>query len=309
MPAIAFASDFEAALVRARRDRRPVLVQFLLAGRPLCQTMEDKTLAAPEVVALVSARLVAVKVDPERRADLFEALVGGRGALGSAVVDETRDPFAALNGFAEPAAFVAFLERALRGHAAVVAARRACARRPRDPSLRLRLAAAYEAAGGLRRAGEEYGRLVDAVPEGPRTRPEEARALVLSHERLARFKVMRGRNLEARVHLEAVARLDPGDRYGLRPQLLLTEGLTLAVERRAKEARPVLEGLIGSFPGFAERDHALLALGLALHDVREDAAAKAALERLVREHPGSRWRAAALDQIEHIKNPEADHQH
>lgn len=306
--AIPWLRDLEQGLREAKRAGRLVLVQFLRADRPLCEAMKEKTLAALPVVAFVSSRFVAVQLDAEAQAALFERLSGGRGALASVVVDDTGDPVASLAGFAEPASFMRFLEDAIAAYPALLAARTRAARRPKDAALAVALGLAYERAGGQLRAEQVLAGVIRTLDQRTGLTPAELSALALAHERLARWGVMRGRNLEARAHLARLEALDPQDRQGLEAQRRLTEGLALAVERRAKEARPLLEQLVAR-PALAEREHALFALGLVQHDLRDDQAALATLGRLVAEFPRGRWRGRAEEQVGHIKNPQPDHQH
>ena len=58
--------------------------------------MEDETLSSPEVVRLTQAHFIDVKVDSELEADLFERLIGERGALATCVVDPSEDVIAIL---------------------------------------------------------------------------------------------------------------------------------------------------------------------------------------------------------------------
>jgi outer membrane protein assembly factor BamD (BamD/ComL family) len=51
------------------------------------------------------------------------------------------------------------------------------------------------------------------------------------------------------------------------------------------------------------------AFGFALHQAGQDKSAIEALEVVVQKYPESGWAAAARQQIEHIRNPQPDHQH
>jgi len=116
---------------------------------------------------------------------------------------------------------------------------------------------------------------------------------------------MRGRNLEARKHLEAARSLGSTavDR------LLLTEGLILAVERKHLEAAVVLRDVLKRSPSGEECDHALFALGFVLHQAGQDKPAMEVFEEAVQRFPQSPWLPAVREQIEHIKNPQPDHTH
>jgi tetratricopeptide (TPR) repeat protein len=120
---------------------------------------------------------------------------------------------------------------------------------------------------------------------------------------------MRGRNLEARTHLEAARKLDPEAKSTAADRLLLTEGLILAVERRHPEAAALLRDGLKRHSSSAEADHMLYALGFVLHQASQDSQALEVLEEAARRYPASAWLPAVREQIEHIKNPQPDHTH
>ena len=99
--AIAWRKDVDAALAEARRDGRLAVVHVQLAGRPLSRAMAERTFADAAVVAR-SAGYMNVWVDLAARPELFDRLIGGKGALGTAVLDGTGDVLSVLPGFAVP---------------------------------------------------------------------------------------------------------------------------------------------------------------------------------------------------------------
>jgi tetratricopeptide (TPR) repeat protein len=299
--------DYDAAREEARRQGRLILLHFTLEGRPICKTMDEETFAMEEVVKALSDRFIAVRADSEKQSTLFESTVGGRGGLSSCVVDAEGDVVSSRNGYAGPQEFLRFLEKARSGYGRIQAARRALSEAPGSPERLYSLGEAYRDCDSLRRAEECYRRALDGAGlgggddwKGPAAR---------GHERLARLCVMRGKNLEARQHLEAARKLDPEGRNAPQDRLLLTEGLTLAVERRHAEAAAILREAIRLHPGGAELDHMLYALGFVLHQGGQDKPALEPLESVVARFPGSAWVAPAREQIEHIRNPQPDHTH
>jgi uncharacterized protein YyaL (SSP411 family) len=58
------------AFARARREGKPVLLSITAAWCEACHEMDRTTYADPEVVALVLARFIAVRVDTDRRPDI-----------------------------------------------------------------------------------------------------------------------------------------------------------------------------------------------------------------------------------------------
>jgi tetratricopeptide (TPR) repeat protein len=260
-------------------------------------------------VARAAAGLLPVRIDADRRQDLYERVVGGRGGLATAAVDATGDVVSVLAGYAAPEAFVAFVAAARAGWPRLSAVRRTAARRPRDPAALQALAETYEALASPRRAEETYQQALALAEGAPRPGATARRVAAAAHERLARAVVTRGRNLEARVHLDAYRALDPDDRLGRRARATFTEALVLFVERRLAESLRVLDQALASGLRPEDAAHALYVRGIVQHEMRDDVGGIATLERLRREHPGSRWAALAADQIAHIKNPTADHQH
>lgn len=282
---IAWTRDVDAALAEAKRDGKLALLHFQLAGRPACKLMNDETFMDAEV-GRRSTSFVRVFVDLAARPELFEKTVGGKGALGTAVVDGDLDPVAVLAGYAGPKEFARFLERAESGYPRLKAARPTSSARE--------LGDLYRELGSPRRA-EACWR--EAAEKGD----------ALAHERLARALVLRGKNLDARSQLTAFRAASP--REG-RDRADLTEGMILSLERKHAEAARVLEAALAAHPRSPEADQMLLTLAFAQHEGGgQDAKAIATLEALLKRFPDSPWAAEARLRIEHIKNPPPDHEH
>jgi len=287
--------DYEAARAEAREKNRRIVLHFYLPGRPICRAMDEETFAQAEVARAIREKFIGVRLDVEAKPDLFESAIGSRGVLATCVLDAGGDVVSELRGYAGPQAFLRFLDKAEGGYAAIKTAREALASAPDDPALNYALAEAYRGSDSPRRADECYLKAV--LGKGP--------AAAASHERLARLRVMRGRNLDARKHLDAARSLGAAavDR------LLLTEGLILAVERKHLEAAAVLRDGLKRFPSAEETDHLLFALGFVLHQANQDKPALEIFEEAVRRFPQSSWMPAVREQIDHIKNPQPDHTH
>jgi len=297
--------DYTAALAAARRSRKLLVVHFWLAGRPLYREMENATFAHAEVARLANARFVNVKVDAGARPDLFERFVGGRGGLGTAVVDGSEDVVSVQPGYAGPEQYLRFLRRADQGYPRLRAARAAAARAPGDPAAAGARGEAYEALGSPRRAEAQFEKLAQLAPVSLRARSYAA----LGHERLARYRALRGRNREAAPHLAEYRRLDPGNRLGRLDRAQVTEALVAWIERRFDAALRILDDALRRFPASPEHGEMLLALGTVRHEAGDDPGALRVLEQLLKEHPESDAAARAREQIAHIKNPPPDHQH
>lgn len=295
--AIAWQRDYEAALAEAKKADRRVVVHFQMESRPLGQAMSEETFARAEVVRR-SAAFLNVWVDIDRRPELFDAQLGGKGGLGTCVVDGEGDVVSALPGFAGPREYVAFLDRAEKGYAALRAARE---RSGAGAEAMLALAEAYRGLESPRRAEECYRKVIESAPGTPQA--------AAAHERMARYRVGRGKNLEARRHVEEYRRIDPDNRCGRADRILLTEGLAFYVERKFAESRRTLEEALARYPGSPEADHMMLSLGVVLHESGDDKRAMPLLEEMLRKFPDSSWAIEARLRIEHIRNPPADHSH
>jgi len=294
-------TDYDAAREEAREKGRRLVLHFFMTGRPICRAMDEDTFSQPEVARVVHDKFIGVRLDVEARPELFEKAIGSRGVLATCVMDPDGDVLSELRGYAGSQVFLRFLEKAESGYQAVKAARERLAAAPDDPARNYALAEAYRSADSPRRAEECYLKAVAS--------PRASAAVAASHERLARLRVMRGKNLEARSHLEAARKLDPEGKSTAGDRLLLTEGLILAVERKHREAATVLREALRRFPASEEADHLLFALGFVLHQSNQDQPALEALEDAARRFPGSSWLPAVREQIDHIKNPQPDHTH
>ena len=294
---IAWRHDYEGALAEAKKADRRVVVHFQMKDRPAGQAMAEETLANAGVVRR-SAGFLNVWVDIAQRPELFDALLGGKGALGTCVVDGEADVVSALPGYAGPNEYLKFLERAEKGYAALRAARE---KSGAGPEALLALAEAYRELESPRRAEDCYRKLIET---GGTTAP-----VAVAHERMARYRVSRGKNVEARRHVAEYRKLDPDNRHGRADRILLTEGLAFYVERKFAESRKTLEEALAKFPASPEADHLMVSLGVVLHESGEDKRAMPLLEEMLRRYPDSPWAPEARLRIEHIRNPPADHSH
>ena len=248
---------------------------------------------------------MCVRVDAEAKRDLFESTIGGRGGLATCIVDATGDVVSALHGYAGPQSFQLFLESADSGYKGLVQARSAVEKQPNSNVDLYALGEAYRSLNSLRRAEQCYLKVVEQAGKTQ----QSASVVASCHERIARLRILRGKNLEARKHLDAIRVLDPDGRLEMADRTLLTEALTLAVERKHLDAARVLQDALKRFPASAEADHMLFALGFVLHQAGQDKPALEALEAAQQRFPQSSWLPAVREQIEHLRNPQPDHTH
>lgn len=298
--------DVDSARLEARKAGRLLLVYFHLLDRPLCRTMEEEVLSKPEAAQAVGDRFVAVRADIDVHGALLESILGHRAGLATGVLDTDGDVVSARKGYVALPDFVKFLDRAAAGAPRIREARAAAAQ-GRTAGRVLALAEEYRACDSVRRAEQSYLEALEAAGS-PIEAPVRG-AAAACHDRLARIRIAQGRNLEARKHLEQARALDPEGRSARKDRLLLTEGLTLAVERRHAEAARVLKECVEGQADDEEADHAVYALGFVLHQSNRDAEALRVFEDGLKRFPRSTWAAAMKEQIGHIKNPQPDHTH
>jgi hypothetical protein len=159
--------------------------------------MEEETLRNAEVAREVRERLIALKVDVGARPDFFRETVGGGGGLASVLLDESGDVVSVLPGFAAREAFLAFLQKGLKGRDRLREAREARSAIPDDVGVLHTLAETYHDLGSSRRAEECFGKIL-ARSEEKAPAPGEIRFVAFAHERLARARILRGKNQDAR---------------------------------------------------------------------------------------------------------------
>jgi YHS domain-containing protein/thioredoxin-related protein len=105
---ISWWTRFEQARAEAKRQNRPLWIQFTGSWCLFCRKMEHETLARPEVIRQARDHFVPVLVPADDREDLV-AHFGVSGLPATVVVHPSGAVVARHEGFAEPQAFVAFL--------------------------------------------------------------------------------------------------------------------------------------------------------------------------------------------------------
>jgi thiol:disulfide interchange protein DsbD len=115
--------NLDRAMEQARKESRPVLVEFMAEWCPACKAMEDSTFSVPEVVAKMRA-FVPVRIDVDRQKDVaerFKASARKYGGIGIPNVLFLAPDGRALRhrvGYYPPGPFVALLDSVLAGTAA-----------------------------------------------------------------------------------------------------------------------------------------------------------------------------------------------
>ncbi len=111
---IAWRSDYEAAEAEARRDGRPMLVDFTAAWCGACGELDRETFSDPRVGA-EAARFATIRVDATRQDERVEAFMAGhdvRGLPTVLVVDGSGEVRARVTEFVPPARMLEILRAA-----------------------------------------------------------------------------------------------------------------------------------------------------------------------------------------------------
>lgn len=96
------------AFAEAQRERKIVLVDVIARWCHWCHVMDERTYADPEVMALLAAHFVAVRVDSDARPDVAERYADW-GWPATGVLTSDLRPVLELRGFQDPREFAALL--------------------------------------------------------------------------------------------------------------------------------------------------------------------------------------------------------
>ncbi|RYZ84175.1 MAG: thioredoxin family protein [Proteobacteria bacterium] len=106
---IAWQPGFEAAIQKAREEKKPALIVFESSTCTFCKKM-DKTTWRDQRVQDQTRGWIPVKVNGDKRTDLLQAY-GVQGFPTAVLVGGDGKPFAGREGYIEPNEFVDFLEK------------------------------------------------------------------------------------------------------------------------------------------------------------------------------------------------------
>ena len=96
------------AFAEAQRDRKIVLVDVIARWCHWCHVMDEKTYADPEVMALLAAHFVAVRVDSDARPDVAERYADW-GWPATGILTSDLRPVLELRGYQDPREFAKLL--------------------------------------------------------------------------------------------------------------------------------------------------------------------------------------------------------
>jgi len=103
---LVWASDWDDAFARAKRDDRVVMAEFYADWCIWCKRLESTTFADPGVVGLLGDRAVAVKVDGEREGRVLAGRFRVDGYPTIVFLSPDQEEIGRVPGYLEPADFI-----------------------------------------------------------------------------------------------------------------------------------------------------------------------------------------------------------
>jgi len=112
--------NIDSALVIAKEQNKPVMIDFMAVWCPPCKAMEDTTFSNPEVISK-SARFVTVRIDVDQQAEVANKYngnarkYGGVGIPNILFLTPDNQPLKHIIGFQAPDQLIAVIDSVLAG--------------------------------------------------------------------------------------------------------------------------------------------------------------------------------------------------
>lgn len=103
---LVWATDWDDAVARAKRENRVVMAEFYADWCVWCKRLESTTFADPDVVGLLGERAVAVKIDGEREGRVLAGRFAVDGYPTIVFLSPDQQEIGRVPGYLEPADFI-----------------------------------------------------------------------------------------------------------------------------------------------------------------------------------------------------------
>lgn len=269
LTAISWGADFAVAEEAAKKEKKPLFVDFEAEWCGFCKKLDRETYTDERVIRLFREKLVAVKVDFDKEVKLRERF--GVSALPTLfLVSPTGSILQRLEGFRPPEQLLEEVGRSLESSATLERLREDAQRSPRDAAVQRAYARALLA------AKDSDGALatLEAALEAAGAQSDAAPGILLD---LGDTLRVTGKLAEARKAYERILQRKPDGASPERSQAYLPLGHVLVGLRDAEGAVSVLGAYLGELPPVpqgespsGERLEALFLRGYA-HAMKKDA--------------------------------------
>lgn len=118
---------FDAGMTRAKKEKKPVVIDFYTSWCKWCKVMDDRTFSKPEIQRYLAENFISIRINAESRKDRFTYKgatytpvqltrhFGVRGFPSLAYLDYEGELIAIVPGFVPPETFLPFLRYISKG--------------------------------------------------------------------------------------------------------------------------------------------------------------------------------------------------